>query len=184
MTDGHRCLSDAYSSDEVEGMHNFMRRIFAVLILLVAGTSLVWAGQDNLQEVTCAFEDGHGMRLQYVPQQYKLDNGHVWTPGDQAMALFLDTSVSIEGVTLPVGAYGLYVLPQKGHWQLIVNRTAAKATEYDSKNDVVRTTMGSSHLDQKVERPQLVLVHIAPSQCNLRVYAASTMAWEEMKETK
>ncbi|HKT24350.1 MAG TPA: DUF2911 domain-containing protein [Terriglobales bacterium] len=166
-------------------MQNFTRRIFAVLILMVAGTCFIWAaGPDNLQEVTCAFEDGHGMRLQYAQQQYDVDNGHVWTPGNQAMALFLDTSVSIEGVTLPVGAYGLYVLPEKGHWQLIVNRTAAKATAYDSKNDVVRTTMGSSHLDHKVERPQLVLVHIAPTQCNIRLYADSTMAWEETNESK
>lgn len=165
-------------------MQNFTQRIFAVLILIVAGSSLVWAGADDMQEVTCAFEDGHGMRLQYTQQSYRVDNGHVWTAGNQAMALFLDTSISIEGVTLPVGAYGLYVLPEKGHWQLIVNRTATKATEYDSKNDVVRTTMGSSHLDHKVDHPQLVLVHMAPTQCNLRLYADSTMAWEETKEAK
>lgn len=166
-------------------MQNFTRRLFVILTLIIASNCFIWgAGPDNLQEVTCAFEDGHGMRLQYAQQQYDVDNGHVWTPGNQAMALFLDTSVSVEGVTLPVGAYGLYVLPEKNHWQLIVNRTAGKATEYDSKNDLVRTTMGSSHLDHKVDRPQLVLVHIAPTQCNIRVYADSTMAWGEMKEAK
>jgi DUF2911 family protein len=156
--------------------------MFRVLIVIFAVLCLAGAIPARKQETTCAFADGKGMRIQYAPGPYNLKNGAIWTPGNQPMTLFLDTSVSIGGVSVPVGAYGIYVVPKKDHWTFIVNRSARPASGYDYGGDIVRATMGSGDLGHKVDHPQIAFVHIAPSQCNVRVYAGSTMAWEEIKE--
>jgi hypothetical protein len=42
--------------------------------------------------------------------------------------------------------------------------------------------MGSSKLEHKVDVPEIALVHPSRSQCNVRIYAGSTLAWEEINE--
>jgi hypothetical protein len=156
--------------------------MFRVLVAILAVSCLAGVASAQKQETTCAFANGKGMRIQYAPEPFHLKNGEVWTAGNQPMALFLDNSVTIEGVSVPVGAYGIYVLPDKDHWTFILNRSARPASDYDSGQDIVRAHMGTGDLGHKMDHPQIALVHISPSQCNVRVYAGSTMAWEEIKQ--
>ena len=156
--------------------------MLSVLLAILATVSLAWAAPASQQEVTCAFADGRGMRVQYTPVDYKLQDGEVWTPGNQPVALFLDTGVTIAGNTLPAGAYGVYVEPEKHDWKLIVNQSAKGAAEYDNHKDVVRAAMDAGDLGHKVQEPQFALGHTGPSQCTLRIYAGSTMAWEDIQE--
>lgn len=156
--------------------------LFTLLAVCTVPSIAAAAAAPATQQRTCTFANGRGMRIQFAAEPYDLNDGRIWTPGDQPAALFLDTSVTIEGVVLPVGAYGVYLLPRKEHWTLIVSKSTKPATEYDSKGDIVRATMGSGDLGHKVDRPKIALVHVSPTQCNIRVYAGSTMAWEEVKQ--
>lgn len=158
-----------------------MLRLLAAIIALCA---VAWAAPGSPEQSTCTFTDGGSLRVEYTPEPSPMKNGEAWTPGNQPVVLFLDTPVKIENVSLPIAAYGLYILPGKGRWTLIVNRYFKPGSEYDPKGDIVRTTMESSTLSRPVERPQVAVVHPAPSQCELQVYAGSVMAWKEIDEDK
>jgi hypothetical protein len=154
-----------------------------VLMMTLAFPWSGWSAPETAeQEVNCSFEDGHSIRLQYSPEPYALRKAEAWTPGNKPVALFLDTGISIGGVVLPVGAYGLYILPDKKAWTLIVNKSAKGGSDYDKTQDLARLQMESGDLGHQVAVPQLALAHTAPAQCSLRVYAGSTMAWGEIKE--
>lgn len=154
-----------------------------VLTMTLACPWSGWSTAESMpQEVTCSFEDGHSIRLQYFQEPYALRKAEAWTPGNKPVALFLDTDISIGGAVLRVGAYGLYILPDKKAWTLIVNKSAKGGREYDKTQDLARLQMESGDLGHQVEVPQLALAHTAPAQCSLRIYAGSTMAWGEIKE--
>jgi hypothetical protein len=71
---------------------------------------------------TCAFADGKGVRVQYTPAPHPVKEGNAWTPGGKPVALFVDTSISVGGSVLPVGAYGLYFVSGKEDWRMIVSK--------------------------------------------------------------
>ncbi len=153
-----------------------------LLIAVLSLTCLCSPQLPDTQEVTCTFQDGHGMRIEYTPGDYELRSGKIWTPAGQPIALFLDTAVAIDNVSLPVGGYGIYILPGPKSWMLIVNKSARPAAQYDSKQDLVRANMDFGDLGHKVDSTKIALLHMAPTQCNIRIYAGSTMAAGEMHE--
>jgi hypothetical protein len=124
------------------------------------------------------------MRIHYVREPYRVKSGEVWTPGNKPVALFLDTSVTVGTTVLPVGAYGVYFLPDRKSWTLIINKSSKGGGEYDKTQDLVRVPMESGNLGHDVGLPQLAFAHEAPLQCNLRLYTGSTMAWGEIRETE
>lgn len=74
--------------------------------------------------------------------------GKVWRAGaDEATTLKTDTDLQFGSVTVPAGAYTLWVLTdQAGGWKLIINtQTGQWGTMYDEKQDLAR-------LDMKVEK--------------------------------
>lgn len=158
--------------------------MFRLLAAIIALCAVAWAAPGSPEQSTCTFTDGGSLRVEYTPEPSPMKNGEVWTPGNQPVVMFLDTPVKVENVSLPIGAYGLYILPEKGRWKLIVNRYFKPGSEYDAKGDIVRAAMASSALSRPVDRPQLSLVHPAPSQCELQVSAGSVIAWKEIAEDK
>jgi len=106
----------------------------------------------------------------------------VWTPGNLPISLFLDTSVSIGDAVLPAGAYRLYILPEKKIWTLLVNKSVKGAEQSDKTKEMVRVVMGSGDLGHEEPAPKVAFAQVAPTQCNIRVYDGSTMAWAETRE--
>ena len=144
------------------------------------------AQQD--MSATCTFEDEHSLTVRYSSSnkdhRRDVQNGRVWSPGDVPMLLFTEVPTVVEGTELPVGAYSMYVIPEKSKWTLIVNRNITAGSSYDEKQDVVRTTMGLGQLPTPAEAPHVSFNHSAPKVCSLRVDFGKTGAWADAFKEK
>lgn len=163
-----------------------MNRHFAVLGLLLSGLLLPAVAQRNAPGATtvCTFQDGKEMSIQYdnvaTVKTADLSSGKLWTPGQKPMVLFTQTDLTIDNSQIPVGAYSLYLIPGKDHWMLVVNKNV-KPGEYNPQQDLVRVAMDEGQISQ----PQpfsMVFAHMAPKQCNLRIYDGKTGTWAEFHE--
>jgi hypothetical protein len=76
----------------------------------------------------------------------------------------------------------MYIIPSERQWTLIVNKSVDAGSRYDKQQDILRTPMQIGSLSQPTKRVQLAFGHIAPKQCNLRLYRAKAGAWLEFKE--
>lgn len=163
-----------------------MNRHFLVIGLLWSGLLLPAVAQQSAPGATtvCTFQDGKEISIQYdntgTVKKADLSSGKLWTPGQKPMVLFTQTDLTIGNSQIPVGAYSLYLIPGKDHWMLVVNKNV-KPGEYNPQQDLVRVPMDEG----QISAPQpfsMVFAHMAPKQCNLRIYDGKTGTWAEFHE--
>jgi hypothetical protein len=65
---------------------------------------------------------------------------------------------------------------------LIVNKNVKDNTFYDQQQDLVRAKMEIAEMTSEGDNVKIVFGHIAPKQCNMRIYRAKTAGWAEFKE--
>lgn len=162
-----------------------MNRFLAVLVLLFTGYLAAAVAQQAPADATvfCTFQDGKQISVQYDRASVKEANfssGKLWSPGDKPMVLFTQTDLTVGNTVVPVGAYSVYLIPGKEKWTLVINKSV-KPGEYSEQQDLVREPMDVGHLSDS-QPFSLVFAHVAPKQCNLRVYEAKTGTWAELKE--
>jgi hypothetical protein len=163
-----------------------MKCQLAVWISVISFLSIPVLGQQSATNSTaaCTFEDGKQLTVQYakIPEVKKanLSSGKVWTPGEKPMVLFTQTDLRVGNSKVPVGAYSLYLIPGKDHWTLIVNKDVNKE-QYREQQEVVRAPMDVGQLGQ-AQPFSLFFAHVAPKQCNMRIYEEKTGAWAEFRE--
>jgi hypothetical protein len=132
---------------------------------------------------SCTFADGKQMSIRYFTVHYsKTPEGQVWQPGNKPVLLFTQAPLSTAGADIPIGAFSIYLLPNKKNWTLVVNKNVTPGIAYDEKQDLVRVPMQMGELGDKADLLKLILVHVAPRQCNIRVYWGKTAGWAEFKE--
>ena len=105
----------------------------------------------------------------------------VWTPSDSPMDLFTQVELTLGDTVIPTAAYSMYLLPGKESWTLIVNKNVTAGSPYDEKQDLLRSPMQGGQLS-KAEKFHVAFAHIAPKQCNMRIYHGKTASWAEFKE--
>jgi Protein of unknown function (DUF2911) len=77
--------------------------------------------------------------------------GQVWRTGaNQATKIIFSTPVKLNGNEIPAGTYGLFTIPGKDEWTVIISKGAEQwgAYKYSDKDDVVRfkvTPVAMSH---------------------------------------
>jgi hypothetical protein len=76
----------------------------------------------------------------------------------------------------------MFVVPEKNHWTLVVNRNVAEGSAYDEHQDLLRADMQMGQLSEPNKAFRLVFGHLAPKQCNLRIYYGKTGTWLEIQE--
>ena len=167
-------------------------RVLMMLILLngwiFARTGMPEAPSSaNRSSASCTFKDGKEMVVQYlVPASGRktenIPNGKIWLPGGSAMTLFTQTELTIDNAQIPVGAYSVYVIPAEEDWTLIVNKNVVTSKNYDEKQDIVRARMQTGTVSEPAAQFAVYLSHVAPQQCNIRLYYGKTGAWAEFKE--
>lgn len=67
--------------------------------------------------------------------------GEVWRAGANETTTFTTSDpITVEGVALPPGSYGLHVIPREGSWSFILNQASEGwgSSGYDEARDVVR----------------------------------------------
>lgn len=136
--------------------------------------------------VTCSFQDGRQMSVRYHTERIsgnkRLPEGKIWMPGGMPMLLFTQSELSIDNSEIPIGAYSMYLIPQKTTWTLVVNRNVAEGSKYDRQQDLLRTDTQIGQVSDPTKQFSVVLGHVAPEQCNMRMYYGKTGAWAEFKQ--
>jgi hypothetical protein len=162
-----------------------MRRFVISYFLLALSASAFCVAQDAPQNsmASCTYTDGNSLTVRYSDtnpgKKRELQNGKVWSPGDVPMLLFTETPVTVSGVELGVGAYSMYVIPDKGKWTLIVSKNLTANAAYDEKQDLARTPMLTAQLPSPIDQPHVSFGHIAPKVCSLRVDFGKIGAWAD-----
>lgn len=138
----------------------------------------------NQQMSACTFEDGGQVTVRYDSAQVRgdrLPDGRAWSPGDTPMYLFTSTAIRLGDTQIPIGAYSMYVIPEKHTWTLVVSKDV-NSKKYDATQDLARGQMELGSLDQPEKMVDVAMGHTAPKQCSLRLYYGKTGAWAVFKE--
>jgi hypothetical protein len=155
-----------------------MRTIASVLGLLCVLAAHAVA--EDPQTAYCNFEDGNEVSMQYSPKpKEEPRNGRVWSPG---ITLYVQVPLSLGGSQIPLGAYSVYLIPDRKNWTMIVNRNVTAGAAYNSAQDVARGTMDVGEIPEPVKELQLSFAHLGPKQCSLRVYYQKTGAFTDFLE--
>ena len=104
--------------------------------------------------------------------------GSVWRTGaNNATTLQFSDEVTIGGVTLAPGKYGLLSIPDKDNWTLIVSKQTdvTGAAAYKQEMDLVRVSAPVEKLKDGVENFTIAIDDIKPNSCKL------SLAWDKTK---
>jgi hypothetical protein len=167
-------------------------RGLAVCIIVMSQSLLAVAAAaqaqpaDPTSSATCDFQDGKEITAQYysaVMSDKDLPrNGKVWLPGGSPITLFTQVALVLNHVDIPVGAYSVYVIPNKKEWTLVVSKNVTSPKTYDEKQDLVRAPMELGIVSSPPKQLDLSFAHVAPKQCSIRIYYETTGAFVEFGE--
>ena len=168
-------------------------RVLAVCIVLIAQSFLARAAAaetadpaDSTATITCDFSDDQEITVQYnaAPATPKDEprNGRVWLPGGSPMTLYTQVPLVLNHVELAVGAYSVYVIPNRKEWTLIVSKNVTSPKTYDEKQDLVRAPMEIGVVSSPPKRLQASFAHVAAKQCSIRLYYETAGAFVDFNE--
>lgn len=168
-------------------------RCACVLALTFVAASCFAFGQNSTSTnpgpatATCNFSDQQQLAVEYQKLELSKNEknfigrqvpyGKVWEPGKQPLTLFTNSPVSIGGANVPVGAYTLYLIPEKNQWTLVVSKNTNKSAAYDQSKDLVRAPMQTGQLPAAEPDFSVYFAHTGPKECTMRVDVADTRAW-------
>jgi len=162
---------------------------FAMCMLLLAGmvrSSAAQQASSNSTTATCSFQDGTQLTVRYMNERIGGKSGppegRVWTPGGTPMFLFTQSALTIGNSQIPVGAYSMYVIPRKENWTLILNKNVTEGAKYDEHQDLSRVEMQIGQLSEPNKELSIIFGHVAPKQCNMRIYFGKIGTWAAFKE--
>ena len=167
-------------------------RVLAVCIILIGQSVLAVAAPeqpgpaDPTATATCDFHDGMEITAQFngsvMSDKDQPRNGKVWLPGGSPITLFTQVPLILNHVEIPVGAYSMYVIPNKKEWTLIVSKNVTSPKTYDEKQDLVRAPMELGGVNSPPKQLELSFAHVAPKQCSIRLYYETTGAFVDFNE--
>jgi hypothetical protein len=169
-------------------------RLLAVCLVLTAQFILATIAtaqadqdpNDPTKTASCDFADDKEISVQYngsvMSEKDQPHTGKIWLPAGSPMTLFTQVPLILNHQELAVGAYTMYVIPNKKEWTLIVSRNVTNPKTYDEKQDLVRAPMEIGGVSGPPKQLQISFAHIAPKQCSIRLYYESTGAFVEFNE--
>jgi Protein of unknown function (DUF2911) len=148
-----------------------------LLFLLSMASTTLFAGDA---QTYCNFEDSNQVTIQYnsAPKE-EPHNGHVWAPG---ITIYVQTPLTLGSTVIPLGAYTIFLIPDRRNWTIIVNKNVTAGAAYDSAQDIAKAPMEVGELPEATKQLQLSFAHMAPKQCNLRVYYQKSGAFVDFLE--
>lgn len=101
--------------------------------------------------------------------------GTVWRTGaNSATVLKFSDEVIINDTKVPAGEYGLFSIPDKTEWTIILSKQPKQwgAYSYNEKDDLLRFKVKTEQLKDLTETLNLDFVNVTPTTCDLQ------MKWE------
>ena len=166
-------------------------RVLAVCLVLITQSLLAAAAQQNdatdqTATAICDFTDDREITVQYnnsvMSEKDQPHNGKVWLPAGAPLTLFTQVPLILNHVELAIGAYSMYVIPNKKEWTLIVSRNVTSPKTYDEKQDLVRAPMEIGGVDSPPKNLQVSFAHTAPKVCSIRLYYETIGAFADFNE--
>lgn len=151
--------------------------VVPAVLLMVASC---FAQQETTSTASCYLDDGRDVYIRYNPtttKNEKISNGKPFLPGGTAMTLFTEAPLIFYGAAIPLGAYTVYPIPEKGKWSLAINKNVTPGAAYDEKQDVARSTIETDQLPDQ-EALEVAFSHVG-SKCTLRIVFGKTAVFAE-----
>ena len=104
--------------------------------------------------------------------------GNVWRTGaNSATTLTFSDEVSIGGVKIAPGKYGLLSIPDKNNWTIIISKQTdvTSPASYKQEMDIVRVNAAAVDIKNKMENFAIVIDNIKSNQCEIGLY------WDKTK---
>src|SRR5690606_10838401 len=102
----------------------------------------------------------------------------VWRTGANSIpAITFEEDVILAGHKVPAGTYGLFTIPTKGDWTVILSKNVEQwgAYQYNQSEDFLRFQAKSKQLSDKVETFTIAFENVKQSGADL------TLVWENTK---
>jgi hypothetical protein len=175
-----------------------MRHAFVLALICFLGSCFVFAQNAPATDpgsvtATCDFSDQQQLAVQYQELTlakkdkddflgHQVPYGKIWEPGKQPLTLFTNAPLTIAGANLPVGAYTMYLIPNKKAWTLVVSKNTNPAAAYDQAMDIVRAPMQVGILTSPELKFNVSFEHTGPKECTIRVDIADVGAWVPLQQ--
>ena len=98
--------------------------------------------------------------------------GQVWRTGaNQATTITFGDEVTVGGVKLPAGKYGILTVPDKKSWTIIISKQTdiTGPQGYKKDMDAVRVTANVSSTKSTVESFTMQFANVKPTTCDLQI---------------
>jgi len=98
--------------------------------------------------------------------------GQVWRTGaNQATTITFGDEVTVGGVKLPAGKYGILTIPDKKSWTIIISKQTdiTSPQGYKKDMDAVRVTANVSSTKSTVESFTMQFANVKPTSCDLQI---------------
>ncbi|WP_461079681.1 DUF2911 domain-containing protein [Spirosoma flavus] len=97
----------------------------------------------------------------------------VWRTGANATSkITFSSDVKLEGKEVKAGTYGLFTIPGKNSWEVMLSKDlalGANVGDYKKENEVVRVQVKPTMLDRKVETFTINIADILPNSATLEI---------------
>jgi hypothetical protein len=94
------------------------------------------------------------------------------------MTLFTEVQLTLDGNTIPIGAYSVYPIPAKDKWSLAVNKNVKAGVPYDEKQNVARAPIETEQVSQPSDALEVAFAHVG-TRCTLRIYFGKTATFAD-----
>ena len=101
----------------------------------------------------------------------------VWRTGaNSATTIKFTDPVKIEGTDIPAGEYGLFTIPNKKEWTIILNKTSKQwgAYTYKESDDVLRIKVKPMKMKEKMETFTMQFANVLPTSGQLHIMWENT----------
>lgn len=165
-----------------------MKKLFIIPVLIALFISNAYA-QLRMLQASSSQTVTQGFGLGTVTVKYSRPNvkgrtifsglvpyGEVWRTGaNSATLITFSEDVTLEGKPVAAGEYGLFTIPGKDSWTIIINKGAKQwgAYEYKQADDILRFEVKPAKLSNKVETFTIGFTDVLPSTANLN------LAWDK-----
>lgn len=110
--------------------------------------------------------------------------GQVWRTGANAATLItFHDAVEIEGKKVDSGTYALYSVPNKGSWEIILNKGVKNwgSDGYTANDDVARFLVKTQEVKNMVESFTIAFGNVKPESCEMQIMWENTMVTVPIK---
>lgn len=104
--------------------------------------------------------------------------GKVWRTGaNSATTLTFGDEVTIGGITIPAGKYGLLTIPGNDEWTVIITKQldVTNPAAYKADQDLVRVKVRSQELPFSIETFSIMFSNVTSNSCDLAIFWDKTL---------